>query len=192
MKLREKGLTLAEVLITASIFMVAGAILVNILLQNNNLFVKQSSKVDQGLSLNNANLAISDSIRNASSVLTSSPTTPVYSTDAHTLVLQLPSLDSSGNVISGSFDYRVIVRDTANPKILRQLTFPTPPSTRKAGNQILVNNLSAIDFSYLDASGNPVSPASATKVGFSVNLLQKSGLTNETSSASGVVSLRNK
>lgn len=186
-----RGFTLIELLVSFSITIVAGALLVVILGQNNSIFLKQQSNVLQGVSLNEAGLLISDSIKQASSVAETSPTTPVYTTNINTLVLQVPSTDNSGNVIPNVFDYFVIAPDNLLPNILRLMVFPTSPSVRRSQDRVLLTTLSNIRFLYFNSAGVQVSPTSAEKINYTINLREKAGLVYQQSSASGEVNLRN-
>src|SRR5579872_5427522 len=140
------GFTLIELIIAISITVVAGSLLIVILGQNNNIFLQQESTINEGMSANNASLVISDAIKQAAAIAASSPTNPVYTTNINTIVLQLPSIDGSGNIISNSFDYIVIAPDNSKPAILRYQVFPTSPSVRASANRVLLTNLASLRF----------------------------------------------
>lgn len=183
-----------EMLVVVSISAIAGVILVSFLVQNNGLFLQQTARVSQGLSVNQASAQISEAIRSASAVATdcSPPAcTSPYSSSPSTLVLTLPSIDAAGEIIESSIDYLVITADSSQPAILRKLTFPNALSSRQAENQVLVTKLSQLNFGYFDTAGNQVSPTSAARVNFTINLLEKAGFGDAQSSASGQVNLRN-
>ena len=187
----KRGFTLVELIITISITIVAGYLLVIILGQSNGIFLKQSSAITEGMNANDAESLINEAIKQAAAVSISSPTTPVYTSNINTLVLAVPSIDSSGNIIGNSFDYYVIAADSSLPAVLRYQIFPTMPSSRKKANRVLLTNLSSLRFLYLDASGHQVSPASATQVNYVLNLSQKAGLVYQQASISSQISLRN-
>lgn len=175
-----------------SIAVVVGVLLIQILVQNNGLFYQQQAKVSQGLSLNDATSEIGSDIKSSSGVASGYPaSSPTTLSSLGSLVLLLPSIDSSGNVISNTYDYLVITQDSKNNQILREITYPDPSSSRPSGNKVLVNNLSLINFYYLDSNGNGVSPASATQVRFVLNVLDNFGNNNKQSSSSAQITLRN-
>lgn len=186
-----KGFTLIEVLVAAATAAVAGILLITVLVQNNGLVYDQSAKVSQTLSLNDAASNINDLIKNASAIVaTNLVGSPTYTTSNTTLVLALPSLDSSGNIISDTFDYAVIARDPSS-QVLRKIIFKAPSSIRRVENIVLANKLDSVTFSFLDDNGNSVSPTAASKINYTINLKQKIGVGSEQSSASGQINLRN-
>lgn len=189
-----KGLSLAEVLVVVSISAIVGVILVSFLVQNNSLFISQTAKVSQGLSANQASAQISEAIKQASAVVTAClppSCSTEYASGLSILVLTLPAINAAGDVIENSVDYLVITADSGKPEILRKLVFPNLQSSRKSENLVLATKLEKLKFIYLDSAGNQVSPAAATRVNFTINLLEKAGFSNEQSSASGQVNLRN-
>src|SRR5579884_1858498 len=171
---------------------IAGAILIALLVQNNGLFYSQSARINQGVALNDSVTSISNDIRSSSAVVAGYPiASPTTVSGANSIVLQYPSIDSSGNVIDQTFDYLTLTQDSSNSHILREQIFPNAQSTRKSGNKVLTTNLSSINFSYYDDSGHTITPSAATKVGFSVILLNNVAGHPQQSSGSAVINLRN-
>lgn len=188
----QKGFTLTEVLVAMAIAGIAGAILIALLVQNNGLFYTQSAKINQGVALNDSVTSISNDIRSSSAVVAGYPvSSPTTLSGTSSIVLQYPSLDSNGDVIDQTFDYLTITQDASNPQILREQVFPDAQSTRKSGNKVLATNLSDVNFSYFDNSGNTITPSAATKVGFSIILLNNIAGHPQQSSGSAVITLRN-
>lgn len=186
------GFTLLELLIAISVSIVAGSILVSLMTAGNGLFYQQGSKINQGLSLNDSVNEISNLIKISSSIASSYPaSSPQYSTDSNTLILSIPSIDSTGKVINNTYDFAVIARDATKNNILRLQVFPNPLSSHKSQNQVLSTTLSSVTFLYYDNNDQPVSPTSAAKINFTVNLTEKAGYGNQSSSASGQVNLKN-
>lgn len=191
---KEQGLTLTEVLVVVILSAITGTILVSFLVQNNRLFFQQTARVSQGLSVNRANQQISEAIKSASAVATAcSPPAcnAQYLSKSSQLVVMIPSIAASGEVIENTADFLVITADSSQPAILRKLVFPNPLSSRKSENQVLATKLSQLEFIYLDSTGNQVSPNAASRINFTINLLEKAGFGDETSSVSGQVNLRN-
>lgn len=188
----QQGISLLEILIITASSALIGGILVVSFVNFQNLFTQSTTQSLQGISINDAVVNISDSIKQSSAV---SPSVTIgsttYNSSVQTIVLQYPSFDSSGNIISQKYDYIVVTPDQADSKILRQFVFPDPVSSRQADTKMLTNGLSLISFSYFDSLNNPVSPSSATRVSFTINLSEKSGLDFKTSSASGKANIKN-
>ena len=188
-----KGFTLVETLIVITIAALVGAILVAIFVSSNSLFYQQSARIAQGVSLNSAVSQIRESIKAGVFVVSSYPQpSPVYTTSSQTIVLALPAIDSTGQVIEAVYDYLIITKDATNPKILRKIILPDSTSSRKSENRVLTTKLSEITFLYQDQLGNQTSPTSASEINFTVNISEKTtGQNNEASSASAQVNLRN-
>lgn len=186
------GFSLLEVVIAVAIAGVVGVLLVSLLVQNNGVYFNQTSKITQGINLNDGSSQIDNAIKSASSVAPNYPVlNPQYTSDANTLVLALPSIDSQSSVIDNTFDYIVISNDAQKPNILRKQVFPDPSSTRKSESLVLSTTLSQITFLYYDSTGQIVAPSSATKVSYSINLTEKASFGNQSSNLSGQVNLKN-
>lgn len=187
--MKGKGFTLVEMVIAVAVAAIAGTLLIQLLIQSNGLFYQQTAKVNQGLKLNDTTLQIEADVKSAAAIAASYLS---FTTSSSTLVLKIPSLDASGNVIDQNYDFLVIYKDSTNPKILRRRIFPSaPPSLRGSLNQVLLTNLSDITFLYYDKNGAIVSPTAAAKINFTLNASTPIGLNNQQASASGEVSLRN-
>lgn len=170
---------------------VAGVLLVVVMVNSAGLFSHQSSKVQEGLNINDALSALRGSIKQAGSVAdqyTDGPTT--YTSGATQLVLKVSSIDALGNIITNTDDYFVFFLDS---KYLRFKIFPHLDSSRQGINRVLSNAVDAINFQYFDSANPPVevSPSSATKVRMTLTLKQKLGLNFEINTATSEVSLRN-
>lgn len=187
----EKGLTLVEVLISSSIAALVGGLLIMIMVNSTGLFYEESSKVSMGLNTNEALAQVRKSIKESSAILPSYVAGSVtYTSGESTIVLKVPSLDSSGNIISSTFDYFVFSRDLTN---LRFKTFPDPVSSRKAQDQIFSTSLDDLRIQYFNSVNPPVEvdPVKATKVRMTVTLKQKNGLTYEINISTSEANLRN-
>lgn len=188
----EKGITLVEALLTLGIAVVVGAMLLVIMVNSAGLFYQQSGKVEQGLSVNDALLSMKETIRGASQVSSSYPETgsPTYTSSSTQLVLKIPSINSSGDIISGVFDYFVFFKDSDK---LRLKTFPDSQSSRKAQDQIFSTKLDSLIFEYFDGQIPPqqVQPNLAVKVKITMVLKQKAGAGIETNVATSEANLRN-
>lgn len=190
--MNQKGISLVEMLIALTLISLVGVLMVYLAVQNSGLFFRETAKVSQGLSINDASTAISDLIRGSSGVVSTyvdGGTT--YSSGLDTIIVSLPSVDAQGNVIENTLDYAVITRDPSQQTVLRKRVFPNALSSRKSENQVLVTELYNTSFYYLNNSGVQVSPSAASKVNFVINLKENTGINSHESSSSGEVSLRN-
>lgn len=187
-----KGFTLLELVITLSIAAVAGVLLIQLLVQNNGLFFQQQATVSQGLNLNNAVSQISNDIRSSNGVVSGYPIiSPTILSSQSSLVISIPSIDPSGNVISNTYDYIVVGQDGQNSSLLREWLYSDPASSRTSKNRVLVKDLSLIRFYYMNSNGVVVSPTQASKINFVINISTKLGVSNQQSSSSAQVILRN-
>lgn len=191
-KVDEYGLTLVEGLIALSIATVVGALLLVIMVNTGGLFYQQSSKLEQGLNINDALGAIGQTIKESSSVAASYPSVPPpnFTSGTKQLVLKVPSIDASSDIISNIFDYFVFFLDQGS---LRFKTFPDPQSSRKAQDQIFSTKVESLFFQYYDSQIPPqeVTPTSASKIKVTLQLKQKAGAGIEQNIATKEANLRN-
>ena len=186
-----RGLTLIEVLVAMGVAIIAGVLLVVIMINSAGLFTEQSSKVQEGLNINDSFAAVRGSLKQASAVAasyTSGSTT--YTTDTTRLVLKVASTDPSGNIIANTFDYFVF---SLEQNTFHFRTFPDASSSRKAADRILSTSVDSLEFQFFNSANPPVevSPASATKVRITLTLKQKNGLNYETQTSTSEANLRN-
>lgn len=188
----KKGLTLIEVLVAMGISVVAGALLLVIIVNSAGIFSKESSKVQEGLNINDALAKFRASIKQASSVAsayTSGPT--IYTTGPNMLVLKVLSIDSSGNIIADTYDYFVFYPDQG---ILHFKIFPEASlSSRQKQDQILSADVENLNLKYFNSAVPPeeVVPVNATKVRITLTLKQRNGIGFETSTVVSEANLRN-
>lgn len=169
----------------------AGVLLVVIIVNSAGLFTKQSSKVSQGLNINDALSQMRGTVKISSSIAESfTDGSKAYTSDNDELVLKVASIDSSGNIIEDSFDHFVYLREA---NILRFKTYPSALSARRSADTILSTNLDFLGFTYLNSANPPVevAPADATKVKITLALKQKNGLNFETLISTSEANLRN-
>lgn len=189
--MKSKGFTLLELVIASGAAMVIGTLLMTIWVNNNGVFYKQNSLVNEGLTINDVTQKIEEYARQAVNVPGGYPeSSPTYITGGQVLVLKLPAINSSG-VIADTYDYVVVTPDSSKPKILRLMVFPDSQSTRPPSNTVLSSYLQSIQFSYLDVNSNPVTPTSAVSVGINLTVLSKLGSVGSSQNSSTTVSLRN-
>ena len=187
----EKGLTLLEVLITTAIAIIVGLLLFAVLINSAGIFYKENSRIGQGLSSNDALNLIRQEIKQSSGVVSSYQIDAATYTSGETqLVLKIPSIDSSENIITDTFDYFVFYQDQDK---LRLKSEPNAQSSRKKQNQILALNVSKVLFQYFNNAYPPgeVAAASATKVRLTLSLKQKAGAGTEQNISTSEATLNN-
>lgn len=189
--MKQRGLTLVEVLISMLIAVVVGGLLLVIIVNSTGLFYQQSSKVNMGLNTNDTLAQVRKIIKESNAVASSYTAGSItYSSGVTQLVLKVPSQDATGNIISDTFDYFVFLQDQ---KKLIFKTFPDASSSRKAQDQIFSNLVDSLNFKYFNLANPPneVIPQTASKVRITLTLKQKSGASYETSTATSEANLRN-
>lgn len=182
--MRERGLTLVEVLVAMGVAGVVGALLLVIIVNSAGMFTEQSSKVQEGLNINDALSRLRSSVKDASAVADSYISgETLYTTGESQLVLKVASIDALGNLLVDTFDYFVFFKDQS---YLRFKTFPDSESFRQPLNSVLSTGVDNLVFQYFNSASPPVevTPAVATKVRISLTL-------NQTNIATSEANLRN-
>lgn len=190
---REKssGFTLLEVLIAMGIAAIIGGLLLVIIVNSTGLFLKQQSKVSEGININDVLPKVRSSIKIATSVInqyTGGSTT--YTSGATQLILKIASVDLSNNIIEGKYDYYIYYLDG---NFMRFKLFPDAVSSRGSQDQILSNSVQNLSFLYYNLANPPaeVLPADAAKVKITLTLRQKTGAGLETTTQTAEANLRN-
>ncbi len=184
------GFTLVELILATTVASIVGGLLIMLLVNSTGLFFQQSSRVTQGVGLNDSMSRISSSIKEAKAVASGYPagSSPTYTSGTTQLVIQIPSIDSSGNIIGSTYDYDVYFVDQSRLMFKR---FPDAASKRQSANQVLTGNVNSVKFDYFDSAGLSVTPTVAVKVRATLTLKQKAGYSNETNVATSEANLRN-
>ena len=141
-----RGFTLIEVTILTSVTAVALVALVNLFLMFNSMYSYQRVFIATAGSSGAALNALQASILPADGVLVShnfSGTT--YTSATTTLVLELPTVNSSGNLVSGAKDY---VAFYASSTELYRRVEANAQSVRISGLTLLSTTLSSLSFTY--------------------------------------------
>ena len=189
--LKKNGLTLVEALMALGLAAVTGVLLTVIIVNSTGLYYKESSKLQEGLNVNDTLAKVRSYVKESSAVAISfSSGGTTYASGINQLVLKVPSFDSSNNIISTTYDYYIFFLDAGK---LRFRIFPDALSSRKPQDQILTTLVDTLVFKYLDASVPPVEVpiASAEKVLITLSLEQKAGAEYEIITVSSEAYLRN-
>lgn len=179
--MKQRGLSLLEVLVAMGVAVIVGVLLVSIMVNSAGLFYKQSSSLQEGLNINDTLGKVREAVKESKAVVTSYTSGgTTYTSSAAQLVLKLASVDPLGNIIVDVFDHVVFFQDQNK---LRYKSFPDPQSSRKMQDQIFSTSVSNLTFKYFDSQNPPneVAPASASKVRVIVSLNEQTVATSEAS-----------
>jgi hypothetical protein len=177
--------SLAETVIATAILIY---VLVALLVLYNNFFKvysNQQTRVALGNSAREAVKELKNAALQANQIVAShnfSGTT--YSTGQHTLVLEIPSIDGSGNIVNGKHDYAVFYLTGTN--LYRRIQADAA-SSRPSGLNKISDAVSAITFTY-----NSADLALATKIDADMEMQKISGGQNVSYQLHQEIYLRNK
>jgi prepilin-type N-terminal cleavage/methylation domain-containing protein len=146
---RSRGFTLIETLTVVAISAVAFLALVNLFLTFNSLHGFQQVLMATAGSAGTAMNALEATVPSATHVLSSRSFSGVtYTSATTTLVLELPTIDASGTIITGVNDYAVFF---ASSTTLYRLIRADALSARRTGTTTLSTTLNSISFTYNNA-----------------------------------------
>lgn len=190
MKGLQKGFTLPELIIASTVAVVISGLLLVIMVNSTGLFYEQSSRVSQGVNVNDALSNIRQTLRSASSIASQYPEigTPEYSSNQTSVVFKVSAIDPTGNIIPDTQDY--IVYYVSDEKLYERI-LPNAQSSREDKTQVLSNKVETILFEYLGPADNPVVADTAGKVKITLGLKELVGGVNQTHIATSEASLRN-
>lgn len=155
----KKGFTLIETIVVIAISVVALLALVNLFLIFNTTYGNQQAFMAASGSAGGAMNALEAAIMPADHVLAShSFSGTTYSSNATTLVLELPAVDSSGNIIANTEDY--IAFYSSSEKLYR-LIQTGAGSARHSGLTQLSTTLNSISYTYDNADFTKVTNVTA-------------------------------
>lgn len=187
-----KGFTLFEVMVATSITSVLGILLLLIMANSTGVNYTESSKIQQGIGINDGLTKIREQIKESAGIASNYPETgtPEFISNSGTLILKKNSIDAQGNLLNNTFDYFIFLKDQDK---LRFKIYPDISSSRKSINQILAGNVLSLSFNYLNNQSPPleVSPNTALRVKVTVSLQEKSGTSYQSSVATTEANLRN-
>lgn len=164
----QKGVTLLEALVSVSLVVIISLVLMGLfighvrisrLVSSNADLLNQRTQLEQDFDrfIHLATRVVDNAIVNGTS----------YTSDIDTLVLEIPSVDSSGFVIENAFDYLAYYLDPSDPSSLKVTFAPGAASFRLNIDKSLGTSVDSVQFFY----DTPL-PLSATKISVKVNLQQ--------------------
>jgi hypothetical protein len=163
---RNGGTSLIELICVIGIMTIVMVMINDIFRVEYDYTVKALARIDNDNGAVMAVRRMGELARGSTAVLSSKTINgTLYTTSTNALVLQVPSIDSTGNIISGCSDYVAIYRHaTRTTEIwtdidINNVTCAAGTSVRPDGQRLLTGNNSTLTFSY-----NNWHPYSATRV----------------------------
>ena len=153
----EKGFTMIEALIAIAIFLVLSAAVAKLFLTYFTLYNVQQSTIDVVHSASTLENAVHTAAMQADAIVSSRAFSGVtYTTGSTTLILRLPSITSSGDIIANTYDYELFYASSTNAY---QIISLGTGSARMGGTRRLSNSISNLTFLY-----NNGTPSQSTSV----------------------------
>jgi len=143
------GLSLMEMMVVIGIMMYLLLIITQIFALNYDIFAKQSKRTDNEVGAILAAKTISQMARGALDVeasRTMSGTT--YTSSDSQLVLRLPAVNASNDIIAGVYDYVGFYRSTTETTKIFAVTEAGSGSIRKSGTRLVTAYNTALIFRY--------------------------------------------
>ena len=146
-----RGFTLMEGMTVIGIMAIILVMVSEIFTVSYDIFVKQSARTDNETGAVLAARAISEAARGAEAVESSHVINgTTYTTSADVLVLKLPTLDSSNNVVAASYDYMAVYRHSAQTTKIFSDIDAAVGSKRVDGQKLITAYNTTMKFRYND------------------------------------------
>ena len=185
---KTKGLSLLETIIYIFIGVLIIIVISEIFVNQSTLGQKRTSQSDLERSAGVGIETIKTAIQGASTVVLSrSFSGTAYTSDEDTLILELPSLDGSGNLVLGSYDYIVFFIDPSDSTLLKTTTESAAGSARPENTRIISSFVSSVEFRY-----NKASAADSTAIDATITTAKTLGTGTLSAKSHAKVNLRNK
>lgn len=185
---KTKGLSLLETVIYIFIGVLVIIVISEIFVNQSTLGQKRTSQSDLERSAGAGIETIKTAIQGASTVVPSRTFSgTAYTSDEDTLILEIPSVDGSGNLVSGSYDYMVFFLDPSDSALLKATTDSAAGSARPENTRIISSFVSSVEFRY-----NKVSAADSTAIDATITTAKTLGTESFSAKSHAKVNLRNK
>ncbi|MBX4191384.1 MAG: hypothetical protein KW804_01125 [Candidatus Doudnabacteria bacterium] len=179
-KASQQGFTLAEALVTILLVTVCFGVIVNLFIGQNRIYKVQTAELmvtsDARTALDDIDNYVRQSYRAVSNYST-------YTASSQVLILQIRSINSGNQLLSGAYDYVVYYLDGTN--FYRQI-FPNALSSRTSDLKRLANNINSLNFTY-----NDVSFPLVTEITTNLTAQLNTGTNTQAITVSTISSLRN-
>jgi hypothetical protein len=152
-----RGFTFAETIVVVALLVLMSSALISMYLSFNTFFHTNNASFDATRSASQLMRAIHEASLQANGVSNSRTVSgTTYTSASTTLVLEVPSIGASGQVVAGAYDF-IIIHATSSSAYY--IVDPDISSTRKAVQRTLSTVLTNLTFAY---NGSPIE--SSTKV----------------------------
>lgn len=142
----QSGFTLIETIVVIGILVIVMFGIYLIYTGFYNVYNSQQAQINVSSSAGQSIYEVENYTLQADQVLSShSFSATTYTTDADTLVLEIPSIDSSGDIVSSKYDYVAFYLSGNN---FYRILAPDASSSRKAGTRQLSNAAQSLTFTY--------------------------------------------
>ena len=160
---RARGFTILETVLVIALFVIIMSALATLYLSFSTSTVVTETLADSAGRSAAALSVLHADISAAESTLASSDFSgTTYFSGANSLVLALPSIDASGNVISGKTDY--LAYYVSGGSLYRRLA-PDAASSRTGSVKVLLESIGSISFTYDNLDYNAVTKITTDLVG---------------------------
>ena len=144
-----KAFTLAEVIVVIALMTILMLVGAGIYLSNNQFYRTTSGELQAINATRSAADRVNEFARGAASGVASyTYNSVVYTAGSDIMILKVPSIDASRNIINGSYDYVVFGRDPGNSSRLILLTDAASGSARPERLLQITDKLSAISITW--------------------------------------------
>ena len=187
------GVALPEILLAIGLIGIVATLVAAVMFSHLRLVGDQSAQIDVSAQNKLAQTEISNSIRQAQSVVLTCSACGGDTTSADVLILQLWSVDAAGEPNSSTFDYILFKQDPTDNTRLQKKVFPAATSTRVGGTDIIGNSLKSdgLSFTYYKADGTAAAVVTeAYEVNTTLTTTAKTGNKTQTVSQSFKAFLR--
>jgi prepilin-type N-terminal cleavage/methylation domain-containing protein len=164
---RPRGFTLIEMLIGLAIISLLIVALLSFYSKGQQQFMNQNIQSDV-LEKSRYPLAlIAQDVKSAIQVVTAWGS---YTTSSNTLVLEVPSVDSSGLIIDVNSQFDYVIYRVSNRRLQRIYDAKEGVSARVDGSRNLADDITGLSITYYDPSDNTLSSNFATAASVRVSL----------------------
>lgn len=144
-----RGISVMETISVIGIMTIVLVMVAQMFSSGYNIYFLQGARIDAEVGAVLATRAISEAARGATEVEASSVINgTTYTSDGDTLVLKLPSVNASNDIIAGSFDHMAVFIDPSDSKLVKTATQIATNSKRASGTRLITGSNLTLAFHY--------------------------------------------
>jgi prepilin-type N-terminal cleavage/methylation domain-containing protein len=179
LRITDYGFTLIEVIVVVALFAVCSVVLTSLFIGQNRIYKTQTAALNITADARIALDDIDNYLRAANRTLAGYSS---YTAGPQVLILQIQSVNSSNQLVPGTFDNVVFYLSSGS--LVRQI-FPNAASTRIATTKKLASNVTGLVFTY-----NNASYALVTQVSTDLTIQENAGVQTRAITVSSKAKLR--